>query len=878
MENFKVSMAKTHARYPLIAPELDALKATIVKFTPTINQHNFKEFVGVIGRKGWIFCPATFKENIKSEETFEQSQLFALYFDNTRRTNTRISFDEAIDRAKRYCLPVLFSYDFYSLDYFDTLERFCLVFLLSTPVFELRAAMAIQEALMVVFPEADKNSSVLKIYQGGNRILSWNRSMPTLDVEWLFMKTCLYLKERYGATNYRKKVIEFSKKTGVALNDRDLPSISISGTEDYKEDTDNKIMPKCSIDINRSGKILSKLKYTINFNDERSPIEDSFSQKKSSVRSSFRSHDVDLLSSSCKLYQEFISGDRILPQRELFGLATNLIQAESGAKKFKSNLREHSYFYHDEEYQAWHYHLFYLKNRGMQPCSAFCPHHDICPHGENILSTSKPKYHQIERIADYADDLVTLDEASTDFSKNFAKAVKSDKPGWHVIKSQTALGKTATILSFLKDYSGNVLLSVPTNALKREVSERANEMELFIPVSLSLHELKGYLPEEIWDDIEALYDAGQSPMPYVNKTLADNDKRCVHLFKRYLGELLKFKDSSTAITTHKRLTSMDVSKFDFVIVDEDIIFSTIIPSREDISISDLKRLKKKLAASDPLAAKIKKIMKKIERVGFFTLDEIEYDKSYADIKMAVNMPALCSAKHFCYRKVTDSESNLTEDCVTFVKPIKFQENTKYIMLSATANKEICEYCFGEDNVTFYDCKEAEIRGTLNQYGDKPMGRRSIRKDPSIIAKIKKWTGVKNTISFKEFHKYYEGDLHFGNCSGYDSLKGRDIDIIGTPHQPEWIYKLFAYSLGYDVYDSLKPNTVVTHNGFRFRFMTYADEILRNIQFYLIESDLEQAVGRARLLRCNCTVNLFSDFPLKQAILKKTDYETVEESQ
>ena len=158
-----------------------------------------------------------------------------------------------------------------------------------------------------------------------------------------------------------------------------------------------------------------------------------------------------------------------------------------------------------------------------------------------------------------------------------------------------------------------------------------------------------------------------------------------------------------------------------------------------------------------------------------------------------------------------------------------------------------------------------------------MGRSSIRKDPSIIKRIKQWTGFDYTISFKEFHKYYEGELHFGNCAGCDTLKGKNIDVIGTPHQPEWIYKLFAYSLGYDVDDGLKPNTVVVHNGFRFRFMTYADETLRAIQFYMIESELEQAVGRARLLRCDCTVNLFSDFPLKQAAIEESEYDTNEGS-
>lgn len=84
-------------------------------------------------------------------------------------------------------------------------------------------------------------------------------------------------------------------------------------------------------------------------------------------------------------------------------------------------------------------------------------------------------------------------------------------------------------------------------------------------------------------------------------------------------------------------------------------------------------------------------------------------------------------------------------------------------------------------------------------------------------------------------------------------------------------------LGYEPDSTLKPNTVVTHNGFRFRFMIYSDEFLRAIQFYMIESELEQAVGRVRLLRCDCTVNLFSDFPLRQAELMDAQYDKEQSS-
>ena len=151
-----------------------------------------------------------------------------------------------------------------------------------------------------------------------------------------------------------------------------------------------------------------------------------------------------------------------------------------------------------------------------------------------------------------------------------------------------------------------------------------------------------------------------------------------------------------------------------------------------------------------------------------------------------------------------------------------------------------------------------------------MSRACISKDPTIIERIKKWSGYEHTISFKE---YKLGELYFGNTAGCDYLKGENIDVIGTPHQPEWLYKLFALSIGLelDLEANRNPSAVVEHNGYRCRFSTFNDEKLKAVQFYMIESELEQSVGRARLLREDCRVNLFSNFPLRQANLMEADY-------
>ena len=238
---------------------------------------------------------------------------------------------------------------------------------------------------------------------------------------------------------------------------------------------------------------------------------------------------------------------------------------------------------------------------------------------------------------------------------------------------------------------------------------------------------------------------------------------------------------------------------------------------------------------------------------FFELEAIScLKKEYADLPMGVDISALCAATHFCAPKTSDNNGKVKASCVMAMSPVNFSKDSKYIMLSATVDEQICKYYFGEDNVIFYNCKNARYTGTLKQYANRSMSRADLYKEPSVVSVIKNWSGFKHTISFKKLQQdgLYKGDLYFGNSAGCDYLKGENIDVIGTPHQPEWVYKLFAYSIGldFDIDAKIKPCNTVTHNGWKFRFTTYEDKVLRDIQFYMIESELEQAVGRARLLR------------------------------
>ena len=155
-------------------------------------------------------------------------------------------------------------------------------------------------------------------------------------------------------------------------------------------------------------------------------------------------------------------------------------------------------------------------------------------------------------------------------------------------------------------------------------------------------------------------------------------------------------------------------------------------------------------------------------------------------------------------------------------------------------------------------------GPLHQYPGKSMSRSSIASDSGIVRRLMKRFDMdeERVITFM---KENIGPLHFGNTDGSNILEGKDILVVGTPYHADFLYKLAAFTMGldFDEDEEVGPQ-VVTHNGYRFRFTTFQNEDLQHLQFWMIESELEQAVGRARLLRNSCKVHLFSNFPLSQA--------------
>ena len=78
----------------------------------SVKKSQVQEFVELVGKKGYSFCPSTFKNACQRKDTFKQSQLFALFFNNlshnNKKRNNSFSFDDIAQRARKYNLPIFF--------------------------------------------------------------------------------------------------------------------------------------------------------------------------------------------------------------------------------------------------------------------------------------------------------------------------------------------------------------------------------------------------------------------------------------------------------------------------------------------------------------------------------------------------------------------------------------------------------------------------------------------------------------------------------------------------------------------------------------------------------------------------------------------------
>lgn len=580
---------------------------------------------------------------------------------------------------------------------------------------------------------------------------------------------------------------------------------------------------------------------------------------------------------SCRLWKEFVSGDgNILSHRDKFLLATNILYIVGFEKDFLDALKRN---YPDSDRNKWRYNLNWMRDREYKPASCSnCKYCNSCNHRSNIVETLKGK-----KLITFNGnhDFVSVDESFKQISYELKEALKSKKDQIHLISGQTGIGKTSLYIDAINSgkYKKPLLIAVPTSDLKSELIQRIGKENIFdIP---------------FFDDLPLIgrrFDIQQ----YYNQGDFEKARQCIiecardvcepeelNKFRVYLNPQIYLEQtSSCVIMTHARLLSLPdkiLKRFE-IIIDEDILYNSILVRVGSIKISTLKKILEKNYLSYAKREMIQDLLALKEKKCCINRDYIPNEIDTRIIKRCKTNDNIAEfLKAGCYMKL--------DDYIKYLPPIKLPK-CKMIILSATLDQTIYEIFFPTRNIIYHEVKQAAYTGNLIQYPAYSMSRTAIKNIvldensdyPTLSMLFEKIISHTNNVVYGITFKRYEEalplgyTLHFGNLTGTDYLSGKNGIIIGTPHFPTYLYELIAYSVGIsEKSKNSYKNRQVSYKGYDFIMMSYKNKILQKIQLYLISSELEQAVGRSRLLRTNSTVYVFSNFPCNQATFCNIDY-------
>lgn len=122
-----------------------------------------EELGNLVGNKGHAMIPAKLEEGISAKNCMGM-QIFALDFDEG------ITFQEVMEKCKRYHIPISFAYHTYSSSKSE--ERFRVVFTYSTMIEDSFSAKIILAILHKIFPESDSACKNLdRLFLGGKKLI-----------------------------------------------------------------------------------------------------------------------------------------------------------------------------------------------------------------------------------------------------------------------------------------------------------------------------------------------------------------------------------------------------------------------------------------------------------------------------------------------------------------------------------------------------------------------------------------------------------------------------------------------------------------------------------------------------------------------------------
>lgn len=574
--------------------------------------------------------------------------------------------------------------------------------------------------------------------------------------------------------------------------------------------------------------------------------------------------DCELLTQALQHGYNLTNGHQLDFQKRMH-LATNLRHIKGGLNLLKQMVEklghpEHGTEYIKEQVKGQIRSMKYPTNCSQERCPFF----NQCQRkGKNIV-------HQIAKTS--IPPIKIGKQEYQDIKKSEMELSEAIKlPGRVLISGETALGKTKLyieeIIKSAKQLNERSLIVVPTHKLGDELLKRIDYDD--VGKLDSLHSMLSDAGQAIYSRLLKL-GFGSDITKKLYSRLSFEDQKVIESYSSYFSDILK---KQIVIVTHSRflLSQRELFKnFKNVYIDEDIMNELI--RTESVKIQDLHRLRSLVENEPSLRDKIDMVL---ERISQFpdSINLTEFNlPSQSLLKYVVDMNEIINTISSNVFEWVDAErlhiNKQKQECYFLKKvDVDFPENFK--IMSASASADFWKKLVPDLEVIAIN--KAKHKGDFLQIANHSYSREFLRKNlnklPELFPDVLRYE--MKVITYKEFVENFTSagfDVigHFGAIDGLDEFKGQHIAIIGTPRLHPIKVKTMADAFGFQYVDEdLKrlQRHIINKNGYRFPFYTYDHEDLREIQHWLIESELIQCVGRARTLRVECNVVVFSDFML-----------------
>lgn len=865
---------------------------------------DFKHFAYLVGEKGYMWKSALLQGGAKNEN-FKEAYILSLDFDEGMKIN------DFLNISKDLGLEPTFIYQTFS--HTDENHRFRAIWRLNEIITMPQLKTALQLMLMEIFSECDSACKDLsRLWVGGKKVAYYNGE-NTLNLENLLNSLVNTINKNSTNGHESRNIKAFCKKIGINIYNK-YPFVLKSGENHensyniiYRELREN------SQKINTF--IYDNMEFSFDTNSYNSTKATCKGAKIQSVKGEKVKKtkiDFDKLSSRCKLFNDFIIGNR-LEHNEIKHLSFNLYEFEKYPTLLEETLLSHKYNNYENKYNTYVSAMNY--NYKPTQCGKVCKYYNECMNPKNI----KEKYYQKDSKVKVLgkEPTITLAEAERELSEVPSVLNEMTSDDILLLKAVTGIGKTELLKVLSLE---NVIIGVPNHKLGEETFSRLSEINpnlLYVkPINTE------HMPLELKFEIQRYYDLG-IPGEVKNKVFEEiktlnelgmkGNKFPQYYYDliEYVEQLEQIPNADSLLFTHHRISyGNSNNKIDTIILDEDFLKSFIkygSACKSDL-LSDLNKL---LIWAKEFQYEREKLYNK----ELVLDDYLEFFNAIYDFERCASLcngswfenPLRIIAENprfrsFIVQYIKSNKDNLNTDIFKLIKSeyvsvkqnqyihmvngeaIKELSNYKVIVMSATIDDDIHpgfihKYLPGK-NIIFKNIANTELMGNIYCDCSYSWSRDGLRntslKSIDKLEKILNDDRYNNIISFMDndlidVEKYGKKKItHFGATEGIDKYKGENLCIIGTPHNNSALYEAYGVLLTgkSPLSDTWKVKRVKKY-GFEFDLNTYeneADYVFTKIQLYFLYSELIQAVGRARALRFKADVYVHSALPLPNSIL------------